>query len=467
MAAAPTESRTPDRPDAPPEADRSAPAPAQAGAPNLAGATSSPFEDLPRPHLALEPDGPHVADFYTYLDLLTEPEREHLRRLRAYLASDVAPVVDEAWASDSFPDQLIQGFAGLDLAGLPYGLSGWSDEPARRVFMGFVQPTPRSPGSTRRRTASSVCTRAWRWDRSTRAATPEQRERWLPPMARMETIGAFGLTEPHGGSDVAGGMETTARLVKSGEHADKQWVIDGHKRWIGNGTFADVIVIWARDVSEGADGRAVRQGFVVPRESRGPGPPRRSRARPRLRITQNADITLADVKVPERTSPSARQGTVQRRRRRCCCRTRADVAWQAIGNCRSAPTRGAVAYVKEREQFGRPIAGFQLMQDLLSRALGNISASMALCRCGPPSCSTRAARPDAHGRWPSSSAASRACARPSAGAARVMGGNGIVLDNGVARRFADAEAIYSFEGTREMNTLIVGRAVTGQSAFVR
>jgi glutaryl-CoA dehydrogenase len=459
MAAAPTESRTPDRSDAPPEADRSAPAPEQAGVPDHAGATSSPFDDLPRPHLALEPDGPHLADFYTYLDLLTEPEREHLRRLRAYLASDVAPVVDEAWASDSFPDQLIRGFAGLDLAGLPYGLSGWSDEPARRVFMGFVHAEiARIDASTNSFFGVHSGLAMGSIDA---CGTPEQRERWLPPMARMETIGAFGLTEPHGGSDVAGGMETTARLVKSGEHADGEWVLDGHKRWIGNGTFADVIVIWARDVSDGAEGKAVR-GFVVPRETEGLTTAK-IEGKTSLRITQNADITLAGVRVPDENRLSGGKGTfadagaVLRR-------TRGNASWACTG-VQMASYELALSYAQEREQFGRPIAGFQMIQDALVQMLGNTTASLGMA-------ARNAQLIDAGGGSDAHSAlAKQFCAdrmRETVALGRqVVGGNGIIVGNGIARYFADAEALYSYEGTREMNTLIVGKAVTGHSAFVR
>ncbi len=445
--AAPTEHRTPDRPDAPSDADRSAPAPEEAGA------VANPFEDLPHPHLELEPDGPHLSDFYAYAELLTDPELEHLRRLRSYLASDVAPVVDEAWASDSFPDQLIDGFAGLDLAGLPYGLSGWSDEPARRVFMGFVHAEiARVDASTNSFFGVHSGLAMGSIDA---CGTPEQRERWLPPMARMETIGAFGLTEPHGGSDVAGGMETTARC--EGE----EWVIDGHKRWIGNGTFADVIIIWARDVSEGEDGRAVR-GFVVPRETEGLTTAK-IEGKTSLRITQNADITLSGVRVPDENRLSGGKGTfadagaVLRR-------TRGNASWACTG-VQMASYELALSYALEREQFGRPIAGFQMVQDALVQMLGNTTASLGMAV-------RNAALIDAGGGSDAHSAlAKQFCAdrmRETVALGRqVVGGNGIIVGNGIARYFADAEALYSYEGTREMNTLIVGKAVTGHSAFVR
>ncbi|NMO89136.1 acyl-CoA dehydrogenase family protein [Actinomycetospora sp. TBRC 11914] len=442
--AAPTDSRPPS------EDDRSAPAPEEAGE---SGAVRNPFDELPRPHLALEPDGPHLADFYAYADLLTDAEREHLRRLRAYLASDVAPVVDEAWASDSFPDQLVDGFAGLDLAGLPYGLSGWSDEPARRVFMGFVHAEIARVDASTNSFFGVHCGLAM--GSIDACGTPEQKQRWLPPMARMETLGAFGLTEPHGGSDVAGGMETTAR--REGD----AWVIDGHKRWIGNGTFADVIVIWARDVSDGEEGRAVR-GFVVPRETAGLTTTK-IEGKTSLRITQNADITLDGVRVPEENRLSGGKGTfadagaVLRR-------TRGNASWACTG-VQMAAYELALSYAQEREQFGRPIAGFQMIQDALVQMLGNTTASLGMAARNAQLIDGGGGS-DAHSALAKQFCADRMRETVALGR-QVVGGNGIIVGNGIARYFADAEALYSYEGTREMNTLIVGKAVTGHSAFVR
>lgn len=206
---------------------------------------------LPTPTLNLDPDAPHAADFYHYADLLTAEETAALRRLRAFLASDVTPVVERAWESAEFPMEIVAGFAGLDLAGAAY-----TDPPASRLFIGFAH-------AEIARIDASVNSffgvhSGLAMGSIAACGTAEQRERWLPAMARMEQIGAFGLTEPHGGSDVAGGMETTAQRVTSGANGD-EWVLDGEKRWIGNATFADLIIVWARD----ADGGAVR-GFVVP-----------------------------------------------------------------------------------------------------------------------------------------------------------------------------------------------------------
>ncbi|GLZ48629.1 glutaryl-CoA dehydrogenase [Actinomycetospora sp. NBRC 106375] len=409
----------------------------------------SDFPALPQPALDLDPDRRAVADFYDYADLLTDEETATLRRLRSYLAQDVAPLVENAWERAEFPMQLVKGFAELDLAGLPYGLGTATDEPARRLFLGFlhaeiarVDPSVNSFFGIHTGLAMGSI-----WA----GGTSEQRQRWLPSMARMETIGAFGLTEPHGGSDVAGGMETTAR--RDGDH----WVLDGDKRWIGNATFADVVVIWARDLETGE----VR-GFVVPRETEGMTIAK-IEGKTALRIVQNADIALRGVRVPDDhrlaggTGTFADAGGVLRV-------TRGNASWGATGTQMGAYEL-ALSYAGQREQFGRPIAGFQLMQDLLVSMLGNVTASLGMAVRNAQLLDAGRGS-DAHSALAKEFCASR-MRETVAWARQLVGGNGVILGNGVARYFADAEALYSFEGTREMNTLIVGKAVTGQSAFVR
>ncbi|MHC1558648.1 acyl-CoA dehydrogenase family protein [Actinomycetospora sp. C-140] len=409
----------------------------------------SDFPALPQPALDLDPDRRAVADFYDYADLLTAEETATLRRLRSYLAQDVAPLVENAWERAEFPMQLVKGFAELDLAGLPYGLGAATDEPARRLFLGFlhaeiarVDPSVNSFFGIHTGLAMGSI-----WA----GGTAEQRQRWLPSMARMETIGAFGLTEPHGGSDVAGGMETTAR--RDGDH----WVLDGDKRWIGNATFADVVIIWARDLETGE----VR-GFVVPRETEGMTIAK-IEGKTALRIVQNADIALRGVRVPDDhrlaggTGTFADAGGVLRV-------TRGNASWGATGTQMGAYEL-ALSYAGQREQFGRPIAGFQLMQDLLVSMLGNVTASLGMAVRNAQLLDAGRGT-DAHSALAKEYCASR-MRETVAWARQLVGGNGVILGNGVARYFADAEALYSFEGTREMNTLIVGKAVTGHSAFVR
>jgi glutaryl-CoA dehydrogenase len=277
----------------------------------------------------------------------------------------------------------------------------------------------------------------------------EQKQRWLPAMAAMELIGAFGLTEPQAGSDVARGLRTTAR--RDGE----DWVLDGQKKWIGNGSFADLVIIWARDVETD---RVL--GFVVEH-----GAPGFSAVdledKIALRAVQNALITLDGVRVPEENR--LQNANSFRDTANVLRMTRASVAWSAVGCARGAYEH-ALRYAEDRTQFGRPLVNFQLVQDLLVRMLANITASAAMC--------TRVSQLQDEGRLADehASLAKMFCTmrmRETVGWAReLMGGNGILLENHVGRYVADAEAIYSYEGTREVNSLIVGRAVTGASAIV-
>jgi glutaryl-CoA dehydrogenase len=267
-------------------------------------------------------------------------------------------------------------------------------------------------------------------------------------MARMEKIGAFGLTEPHGGSDVAAGLETTAR--REGD----EWVLNGAKRWIGNATFADLVIIWARDEENHVRGFMVEKGT--------PGfTATKIEHKIALRTVENADVTLTDCRVPEADRLQRANGF--RDTADILRRTRGGVAWQSVGVMMGAYEL-ALAYAKERRQFGRPIGQFQLVQDLLVRILGNVTSSLGMV--------VRLAQLQDSGvyRDEQSAMAKAFCTvrmREAVGWAReILGGNGIVLDYKVGRFVADAEAIYSYEGTREINSLITGRAITGLGAFV-
>ena len=386
-----------------------------------------------------------TGDFYGYGSLLTDDEQKVIGRVREFCRTEIAPIALDAWSRAEFPHEIVPKFADLDIAALPYeGLGGPA---ARRLLIGFVSlelahtdPSLNSFFGIHNGLAMGsidLC------------GSAEQRERWLPAMARMEQIGAFGLTEPHGGSDVAQGLETTAR--REGD----TWVLEGEKRWIGNATFADLVVIWARDEADGAV-----KGFVVHKDNPGMTATKIEN-KIALRTVQNADIVLTDCRVPEedrlqRANSFKDTNGVLRR-------TRGGVAWGATGTMMAA-YETALAYSTEREQFGRPIAGFQLVQDLLVRMLGNITASLGMC--------VRLAEMQDAGEARDEHAAlakeytTTAMRETVALARQVVGGNGVVLDYGVAKFFADAEALYSFEGTREINTLVVGRAITGHSAFV-
>jgi glutaryl-CoA dehydrogenase len=385
------------------------------------------------------------ADFYSLEELLDASGRQQLLAVRDYLEKSVAPVINHYWTREEFPFELVPGLAALGIAGLAcdgYGCPGGSGlldgmiamelarvDPSIATFMGVHGGL--AMGSI------YLC------------GSEEQRQRWLPPMARMEKIGAFALTEPEVGSGVAGGLTTTA--TRDGD----VWVLNGQKKWIGNATFADYIVVWARDV---ADNQV--KGFVVEAGTEG-FTPVKMRDKISLRVVQNAQITLDNVRVLERDR--LQLATSFRDTAKVLRLTRAGVAWQATGCARGAYEH-ALAYARERQQFGRPIAGFQLVQDLLVKMLSNITASACLC--------VRLSQLQDEGRAKDhhSALAKAFCTvrmRETAGYAReLLGGNGILLEYQVGRFVADAEAIYSYEGTREINTLIVGRAITGIGAFI-
>ncbi|WIY07622.1 acyl-CoA dehydrogenase family protein [Amycolatopsis mongoliensis] len=388
-----------------------------------------------------------AADFYGYEALLPEKEHKILLKARAFLRDEVEPLVNENWAAGTFPQELLPKFRNIGLGGLPYEGYGEHRPRTSSLLTGML-------AMEMTRIDASVATffgvhNGLAMYSIYAGGSQEQRDRWLPEMATMDKIGAFAMTEPLGGSDVAAGMRTTAK--RDGE----SWVLNGAKRWIGNATFADYVVVWARDVED----NNVR-GFVVEKGTPGFSPVKIEN-KIAFRIVENAEITLAGVRVPE---ANRLQGVNSFRDVANILRaTRSGVAWQALGLMIGAYEL-ALGYAKERKQFGRPIARFQLVQDLLVKSLGNITASWGMLV-------QLARRQDAGIFKEEHSALAKAFVTSRmrevvAWSREIFGGNGIVLDYDIARFFADAEAIYSFEGTREMNTLIVGKAITGQSAFV-
>ncbi|MCZ2828748.1 acyl-CoA dehydrogenase family protein [Modestobacter sp. VKM Ac-2986] len=384
------------------------------------------------------------ADFFAFQSLLSDSEQKELVALREFLAAEVKPRVNAAWAAAEFPMDLIPRFVEADLVGRSYDHEGRPR--ISRLMEGFqamelarVDPSMATFFGVHNGLALGSLMLL---------GSAEQQARWVPSMRTMETIGAFGLTEPLGGSDVARGMRTTAR--RDGD----EWVLDGAKRWIGNGTFADVLIVFARDV---ADDQV--KGFLVEK-----GTPGFSAAKIEhkfaLRTVQNADLTFTDCRIP--ASAKLENCNSFRDVNKVLKETRAGVAWAGVG-CQLGAYEVAVRYAKEREQFGRPIGGFQLIQDLLARMLGNVTASMGM--------TVRLSQLQEDGLLRDDQAAlaksyvTSRCRETVAWARELFGGNGIVLEHDVIRFFADAEALYSYEGTREMNTLIVGRSITGLSAF--
>ena len=390
---------------------------------------------------------PIAADFYGYENSLTDKEKDVILKLRVFLEEKVRPVANDLWNKAEFFDRdvVVKGLADLGLFGQPWAETQQFANSA--VFRGWV-------ALELARVDASVATLVGMQNGLVMgsiavAGSDEQRAEWLPRLASGELLGAFGLTEPLSGSDTAQGLQTVAK--RDGD----TWTINGAKRWIGNGSISDVTIIWARD----ADDNQVK-GFIVPTSTPGYSATRIENKQA-LRIVQNADIVLENVLVPEanrlQKSQSFRETAAVLRL------TRAEVAWAAVGNSVGAYD-AAVKYAGERIQFGKPIGSHQLVQELLAKSLGNITASIGMV--------TRVSemldegiQKDEHAALAKEYTTSR-MRETVAWCRELLGGNGIVMDYGVMKHFADAEAIYSYEGTREMNTLIVGRAITGTAAFV-
>ncbi|WUD70598.1 acyl-CoA dehydrogenase family protein [Streptomyces sp. NBC_00510] len=388
-----------------------------------------------------------AADFYHYESLLPDEERKILLKARGLMRDEIKPLVNDNWAKGEFPVELIDKFRGSGLAALSY--EGYGEhQPAVSHLLGGMMAMELS------RTDSSVATffgvhNGLAFYSIHHGGSQEQRDRWLPQMATMDKIGAFALTEPLGGSDVAGGMRTTAR--REGD----TWVLNGAKKWIGNATFADYVVVWARDVDDDHV-----KGFVV--EKGTPGfVPEKIEGKIALRIVQNAEISLTEVRVPKENrlqNIGSFRDVAEILRM-----TRSGVAWQSLGLMIGAYEL-ALDYAKERIAFGRPIAKFQMVQDLLVKSLGNITASWGML--------VQLARLQDAGIFRDEQSAlakgfvSSRMREVVAWSREIFGGNGILLGHDIARFFTDSEALYSYEGTREMQTLIVGKSITGQSAFV-
>jgi glutaryl-CoA dehydrogenase len=387
---------------------------------------------------------PFTSDPYDIESLLPDRDRAFIGEVREFMREQVAPIINDYWSREEFPHQVFAPMAEIGMGGM--ALEGY----------GCAGRGPLADGFAAMEMASVDCSVATgigvhnhlAMGSIHRCGSEEQKERWLPRMARLEAIGAFGLTEPEVGSGVARGMQTTAR--RDGD----TWVLDGAKRWIGNATFADVVVIWARDE---ADDQV--KGFLV--EKGTPGfVTTKMTGKIALRAVQNADIRLTGVEVPE--SARLQGANTFMDTASVLTTSRIAVAWEATGCARGAYEL-ALRYAKERQQFGRPIAKFQLVQDLLARMAGNVTASQ--CLALRVTQLAEAGQAGVH----HASLAKAFCTsrmRETTGWAReLLAGNGILLEYDVARFVADSEAIYSYEGTREINSLIVGLAITGESAF--
>jgi len=386
------------------------------------------------------------SDFYQLAETLNAEELTLVKQVRAFMESKVAPIINKYWADDAFPFELIPAFKELNIGGL--GLEGYGCRGGSQKLFGFVmmELARIDPSfSTFFGVHDGLAMGSIYLDGS-----EEQKQKWLPQMARLEKIGCFGLTEPLVGSGAAGGLTTTAK--REGD----TWVLNGEKRWIGNAPWCDLSIIWARDL---ADNQV--KGFIVENKTTPGFSVEKIEHKIALKVVQNGHITLKDCRVPEANRLQA--GNSFRDTARVLRMTRFMVGWMATG-CQMGAYENALLYSQQRQQFGKPIGSFQLIQDLLAKMLANITASQCML--------LRLADLDDEGKLTDQHAAlSKAfCTARTretvAWARELFGGNGIVADYNVARFFADSEALYSYEGTYQMQNLIVGKAVTGFSAFV-
>ncbi|MDT0632247.1 acyl-CoA dehydrogenase family protein [Rubrivirga sp. S365] len=401
-----------------------------------------------RPKEAFTPPEPN-GDYYDIEGLITGEQHRKMAEVREFMETEVEPVINEAWLGDRTPlDVLVPGFRKLDLLTPVYGEDLSTRRPNGSVMEGLL---------TMEIARVDVSTATFFGVHSGLAmqsilvcGSEEQKAEWLPKMRNWETIGAFGLTEPHVGSAIAGGVETTAR--REGD----EWVLNGQKKWIGNATFADMVVIWAVDEAD----RQVKGFIVRPKENPGYSV-EKLRGKVALRAVENGEITLTDCVVPE--SDRLQEAHSFKEVAEILKLTRAGVAWQAVG-CAMGAYERSQRYATTRMQFGKPIASFQLIQDKLVHMLGNVTALQTMC-LRLSQLQDAGEMSDAQASLAKVFTAAR-CREVVALARDLHGGNGILLENHVARYFCDTEAIYSYEGTNEVNSLIVGRAVTGIGAFV-
>jgi glutaryl-CoA dehydrogenase len=387
--------------------------------------------------------GPEHTDYYLTNDLLTDQERALRQRVRDFMDREVTPVINPYWERAEFPHELVPKLATLDIAGFQihgYGCPGLSNTTAGLVVMELAR------GDLSMSTFLGVHS-ALAMTSIALLGSEEQKQRFLPPMARLEKIGAFGLTEPYHGTDVVN-LEATAR--RDGD----AYVLNGHKRWIGNATFADYVIIWAR----GEDGHV--GGYVV--EKGTPGfDTQVITGKTALRCVQNAQISLRDVRVPVENRLAG--GHTFRDTEKVLMASRFFVSWEAIGAA-TAGYETALAYAKQRHQFGMPLASFQLVQYRLARMLADITDMVCMQH--------RLAQLVDEGKYSMPRIALAKMhyterARAILSDARdLLGGNGILLDYHVARHLCDIEAIDTYEGTDTVQALIVGRDITGYNAFV-
>ncbi|HLZ21437.1 MAG TPA: acyl-CoA dehydrogenase family protein [Ktedonobacterales bacterium] len=381
-------------------------------------------------------------DYYHMDDLLSAEERQIRDKVRAFCDREVIPIINGYWERAEFPFELVPKLAALNIAGgslQGYGCPGMSAVASGLIALELA------------RGDASVCTffgvhSGLAMTSIHMLGSEEQKQQWLPAMATMEKIGAFGLTEPNHGSDAVA-LETRA-------HRDgNSWVLNGAKRWIGNASFADVTIIWARD-DDGNVG-----GFLVEKGTPGYNTVVMT-GKVAKRAVWQADIELKDCRIPAGNRLAKSQSFKDTAR--VLTATRFGVAWEAVGHAIAA-YEIALKYTRQRVQFGKPIASFQIIQQKLATMLANVTTMQLLC--------LRLSQLVQEGTMTEGMASlakmhnARMAREVVAEAREMLGGNGILLEYQIARHHADIEAVFTYEGTDTIQSLIVGREITGKSAF--
>jgi glutaryl-CoA dehydrogenase len=384
-----------------------------------------------------------ATDYFQVRDQFTEEQWEHFIATRRFVDREVLPVINEYWEAAELPWPLMRRLADLGLLGEDiqgHGCPGMS--PLARGLVNMELHRGDGSLGTFLGVQSGLAMKS-----IALLGSDEQKDRWLPAMARLEAIGAFGLTEPEHGSDSVA-LETSARRDGDG------WVLDGAKRWIGNGSIADVVVIWARTEEDGQV-----KGFLVEKDT--PGFEATTMVgKGASRAIWQADIRLDGARVDDAARlPGARSF---KDAGRVLVTTRTTCAWGALGHAVAAYD-AALHYAQQRRQFGKPLCAFQIIQDRLVKMLAEVTGMQLYCM--------QLARLEDAGRLTDTIAGlaklnnTRKARQVIAEARDMLGGNGVLLENHVIRHMGDIEVIHTYEGTETMQTLIVGRDITGVGAF--
>ena len=384
-----------------------------------------------------------ATDYFHVRDQFTDEQWEHFMATRRFVDREVLPAINSYWEAAELPWPLMRRLADLGLYGEDiegYGCPGMS--PLARGLVNMELHRGDGSIGTFLGVQSGLAMKS-----IALLGSEEQKQRWLPAMARLEAVGAFALTEPAHGSDSVA-LETSAR--RDGD----DWILDGEKRWIGNGSIADVVVVWARSLQEGQ----VR-GFLVEKDMPGFHAETIGGKGAAPAIWQ-AQISLDGVRVPEASRlPGAERF---RDTGRVLVTTRTTCAWGALGHAVGAYD-AALTYSKQRSQFGKPLCSFQIVQERLVRMLADVTGMQLYCM--------QLARLEDEGRLTDTIAGlaklnnTRKARQVIADARDMLGGNGVLLENHVIRHMGDIEVIHTYEGTETMQTLIVGRDITGVGAF--